>query len=111
MKTKIIIALVIFSASLSASAQTTAPTNAASTAKISTIKNDRTRIKQGVKSGELTKRETAKLKAETARVAMERKDYKQDGVISPLERKDLRKDKKQLSRNIYRQKHDRQERH
>jgi hypothetical protein len=93
--------MVIFSAS--ANAQTT-------TAKhVSTIKNDRQRIKQGVKSGELNKAETARLREQTKDLAQERKAYKLDG-ISTEERKDLRKDKKQLSRRIYRQKHDGQTR-
>lgn len=77
---------------------------------VSTIHNDSRRIRQGVKNDELTRKETVRLKAEEARLKMKRKDYKQDGIISPAERRDLRKDKKRLSRNIYRQKHDGQTR-
>ena len=100
MKLKSILALAIITIfSVNANAQT-ANTNRP----VSTIKNDRQRIKQGVKSGELTPAEASKLKAQTAELAKERKDYNVDG-ISPAERKDLRKDKKQLSRKIYRKKH------
>jgi hypothetical protein len=94
--------MVIFSASANAQTTTTAK-------HVSTIKNDRQRIKQGVKSGELNKAETARLREQTKDLAQERKAYKLDG-ISTEERKDLRKDKKQLSRRIYRQKHDGQTR-
>ena len=97
-------AFILIAAGYSASAQTS------SAAKISTLPNDKDRIHQGVKSGELTKAEAARLKEKEERLKMEKKDYKQDGVISPAERKDLRKDKKRLSKDIYRQKHDRQER-
>ncbi len=112
MKTKILMALAVFATTLTAAAQTTETSaTTVAPAKISSLGHDKTRIRQGVKSGELTRRETAALATQRSRVAMERKDYKQDGTISPLERKDLRKDKRQLSRNIYRQKHDAQVRH
>ena len=100
MKRKTILAIAIIAIfSANANAQT-----GSTKRPISTVKNDRQRIKQGVKSGELTPAEAAKLKAQTAELAKERKDYNVDG-ISPAERKDLRKDKKQLSRKIYRKKH------
>ncbi len=107
MNVKIILAIAIFSTvSYATSAQTS------TTAKpVSTIKNDRQRIRQGVKSGELTKAEATRLKAQTAKVNQERKEYKADGVVTPEERKDLRQDKKKLSRRIYKQKHDGQVRH
>jgi hypothetical protein len=107
MNVKTILAIVVFSAaSYATSAQTT------TTGKpVSTIKNDRQRIRQGVKSGELTKAEAARLKVQTAKVNQERKDYKADGVVTAEERKDLRQDKKRLSRRIYKQKHDGQVRH
>ena len=99
MNLKTIAAIAILSAaSYASSAQSTARP-------ASTLPNDNKRIHQGVKSGELTATERARLKAQEAKVWQERKDYRVDG-ISVAERKDLRKDKKRLSRNIYRQKHD-----
>ncbi len=95
--------MILTAASLSASAQT-------SVAKVSTLENDKDRIHQGVKSGELTKKEAVRLGTQTARVRQEQKEYREDGVITTAERKDLRKDKKRLSKNIYKQKHDRQDR-
>lgn len=110
MKAKIIIALAIFTSSaVAASAQTTDPAATTTTARaVSTLKNDRARIRQGVKSGELTKKETGKLAVEDAKVKQERKDAKADGTVTPAERKSLRQDKKKLSKNIYKQKHDAQ---
>ena len=110
MKAKIIIALAVFTSSaFAAAAQTADPVVATTTARpVSTLKNDRARVRQGVKSGELTKKETARLAVEGAKVKQERKDVKADGTVTPAERKGLRQDKKKLSRNIYKQKHDAQ---
>lgn len=100
MNLKTIAAIAMLSvASYAASAQSTAARPA------STLPNDNKRIHQGVKSGQLTATERARLKAQEANIRQERKDYRVDGV-SAAERKDLRMDKKRLSRNIYRQKHD-----
>jgi hypothetical protein len=105
MKVKSIVAIALFSAvSTTSFAQTTTTTTTAKP--VSTLKNDRQRIRQGVKSGELTKAEATRLKVQTAKVNQERKDYKADGVVTTEERKDLRQDKKKLSRRIYKQKHD-----
>lgn len=105
MKLKIIIALAVLSSSaISANAQTSPAARP-----VSTIKNDQRRVHQGVKSGELTRKEAARLKVQEARLAQERRNYKQDG-ISAAERADLRKDKKRVSKSIYRQKHDNQTR-
>jgi hypothetical protein len=107
MNVKIILAIGIFSSiSFTASAQTTTAAKP-----VSTIKNDEQRIRKGVKSGELTKIEAARLKKQTAKVNQERKEYKSDGVVTTEERTDLRHDKKKLNRRIYKQKHDGQVRH
>ena len=102
MNVKTILAVVVFSAiSATSFAQAVTTTN-----KVSTLKNDRARIKQGVQSGQLTVAEAARLKAQTKNLQEERKEIKADGVVTTEERKDCRKDKKQLSRRIYKQKHD-----
>jgi ABC-type transporter MlaC component len=112
MKAKIIIALAVFTSSaFAASAQTADPATTAATTTarpVSTLKHDRARVRQGVKSGELTKKETGKLAVQGAKVRQERKDVKADGTVTPDERKNLRQDKKKLSKNIYKQKHDAQ---
>ncbi len=95
---------------LSTAAYTSNAQTATSARRASTIKNDRQRIKQGVKSGELTKPEAARLAAQTAKLKNEKEAYKADGVVTREERKDLRKDQAKVSRRIYRQKHDGQTR-
>lgn len=105
MNFKTIAAIVVFStAAYTSKAQTTTTTQRP----VSTIKNDRARIRQGVKSGELTKAETVRLAAQTAKLKNEKEAYKSDGVVTAEERKDYRNDKKKVSRRIYRQKHDAQ---
>jgi len=66
------------------------------------------RIHQGVRSGELTPEERKKLGKEQQALRTEERASKADGIITPTERKDLHQDAKQLSRDIYRQKHDAQ---
>ena len=106
MNLKLIVAIAFFTASAyTSNAQTT------TTAKqVSTIKGDKQRIKQGVKSGELTPAETARLAAQTQKLKDEKEAYKADGVVTKEERKDFKQDKKKVSRSIYRQKHDGQTR-
>jgi hypothetical protein len=103
MNVKTIFVVAIFAVtSLNAAAQTSTVAKP-----VSSLKKDRQRINQGVRSGELTKVEAARLRAQKQDLQQEKKDYKLDG-ISAEERKDLRQDKKTLSKKIYRQKHDAQ---
>src|SRR6266849_1085387 len=65
------------------------------------------RIYQGVKSGELTLRETQKLEAGAARIAaLEAKDRRSGGGLSRKERAELERLLNEQSRDIYQQKHD-----
>ncbi len=73
---------------------------------VSTLKNDNRRIRQGVRSGELTNAEVVKLKKQERDIRKDKKEARQDGVVTPAERKEIRSDKRKLSRDIYRQKHD-----
>lgn len=69
------------------------------------------RIVEGVRSGELTRREAARLGAEQAHVRAEERRYRRDdGRLGPWERMDLRRDMNRASRDIHRQKHDAQAR-
>jgi hypothetical protein len=72
--------------------------------------NQRERIQQGVKSGELTRRETGRLAEEQRDVRQLERGYKSDGTLTDAERRDLQHEQNQASRDIYRQKHDEQER-
>jgi len=72
--------------------------------------NQEARIEQGVKSGELTKKEAARLKAGQARVAAKEAKAKEDGKVTAGERARLEHAQDKQSRRIAKQKHDKQER-
>ena len=69
------------------------------------------RIANGVKSGELTPRETRHLEMREAKIQHDKKAAKADGTITPEERKKLRREENRTSRAIERQKHDNQATH
>jgi hypothetical protein len=68
------------------------------------------RIHQGIRSGELTRNEARRLEAEQARIRTDERFYRADGKLTPRERGRLRKELRHSSHDIYRQKHDRQDR-
>ena len=68
------------------------------------------RIREGIRSGELTRREAGRLEAEQARIRVDERFARRDGYISPRERARLDRDLDRASRDIYRQKHDGQDR-
>lgn len=73
-------------------------------------KNEHHRIKQGVKSGELTKKETKNLVHGQKEIHQDVKAAKADGVVTKAERKDIRQDQRQESRKIFRKKHNKRDR-
>ena len=66
------------------------------------------RIAQGVKSGQLTPGETARLEHKEARLNRKIRDDRQDngGKLTPKERRQVNHQQNKLSRQIYRDKHD-----
>lgn len=70
----------------------------------------RQRIYQGVRSGELTARETRKLPREQAHIRRAEARAQADGTVTAQERRRLNRELNRSSRHIYRQKHDRQRR-
>lgn len=72
--------------------------------------NQHARIAQGVRSGELTRRETRKVAEEQRDIRQLERAYKSDGKLTGAERADLHHEQNQASRDIYRQKHDEQAR-
>src|SRR2546425_940674 len=70
--------------------------------------NQQNRIEQGLKSGELTTREAAKLEREEAKVERDQSRALQDGKLSPAEKARLAREQNKVSRDIYREKHDAQ---
>lgn len=71
--------------------------------------NQQERIEQGVKSGELTRRETLRLEKEEARIRTDEDLAKADGKITAEERERLNKELDKASHNIYEEKHDAEE--
>lgn len=70
--------------------------------------NQQARIQEGKQSGELTRREKRNLQLQQAKIQKDKKIAKSDGVVTPKERRQLNREQKHASRNIYRQKHDAQ---
>lgn len=69
------------------------------------------RIEEGVASGELNRREAARLERKHHRLQHEiRRDRRDDGRLDRCERRRIERQQDRLSRQIDRQKHDRQER-
>jgi hypothetical protein len=63
------------------------------------------RIEQGVRSGELTRKEARTLRREQREIRRMRRDFLSDGRLSKWERRTLAKARKQLSKRVYRLKH------
>lgn len=69
--------------------------------------NQEKRIEQGVKSGALTKRETARLEAGQEKVEKMEDKAKADGEVTRQERKRIHHEQNHQSRRIYDKKHNR----
>lgn len=63
------------------------------------------KITQGVKSGELTKKEAVKLRSQQKNIAQTKKAAKADGVVTKKERAIINQKQKAASGNINRKKH------
>lgn len=73
-------------------------------------RSDRSKIKQGVKSGELTKRETRTLIHQQRDIRRDVKDAKADGVVTARERRHIKVDRKKADASIYLKKHNKRDR-
>ena len=72
--------------------------------------SQRGRIAQGAASGELTRRETAGLRAQQRHINRTKKRAKADGVVTREEKRRINRKQNRASRNIRRQKNDGQSR-
>jgi len=72
------------------------------------LQNEQRRINAGSADGSLTARETQRLRRRETRFAQEEQRFKADGTFTPRERQKVVHDENQLSRQIYRQRHDAQ---
>ena len=66
------------------------------------------RIAEGVESGQLTPRETARLERQQAKIEADRKKAWADGTLTKQEKAKLTREQNRASRHIYREKHDAQ---
>ncbi len=73
--------------------------------------NQRDRIQQGVASGDLTRREAARLIGQQRDIRRTERRFAADGFVGPRERAMLHHQLDHASRNIYRQRHDAQRVH
>lgn len=65
------------------------------------------RIRRGIRSGSLNRRETARLARQQARIRAHERRAKADGVVTRRERARIQRQENRANRNIYRQKHNR----
>jgi len=72
--------------------------------------NQRDRIAQGVRSGELTRPETRRLITGERRLHRHERYARSDGIVTAGERARLERNADRMSARIYRQKHDPQSR-
>ena len=70
--------------------------------------NQEKRIEQGVKSGELTKKEAGRLEKRESKLQADKEKAQADGKVTKKERKQLNHEADRDSKAIYRQKHDAQ---
>jgi hypothetical protein len=112
MKTSHLLAAAVLALSGSAFAQTTAPVAPASPVATPNVAqrqaNQEKRIDQGVASGALTARETAKLDKRETKIEADKLAAKSDGKVTRAEHRKLHREQDRASAAIYRQKHDRQ---
>lgn len=67
--------------------------------------NQQSRIKHGVRHGQLTKHETRKLRMQQAKIRHYEYMAKADGRITPRERHILQHEQRKANKHIYRAKH------
>ena len=68
-------------------------------------KNQQERIKEGVKTGEVTRGEARRLEAQQGKIKADEMVAKSDGKVTNAERRQLKREQNRTSRNIYRKKH------
>ena len=71
-------------------------------------RNQQQRIAEGVASGRLTARESARLEAREAKIQHDKRVAKSDGEMTARERAKINRELNKTNTRIYNQKHDRQ---
>lgn len=70
-----------------------------------TQKSDKVKIVNGVKNGELTKRETRHLVHQERKINRDKKAARADGTVTTQEAAKIRREKERADASIYRKKH------
>lgn len=100
MKTKILFSAIIMALAIgNADAQTAARQ----------VKQHK-RIKQGVKSGEITRAEAINLRNGQKEIREDKREAKADGVVTPAEKQEIRQEQRKESRKIFRKKNNNRDR-
>lgn len=71
---------------------------------------DKKRVRQGVRSGELTRTEMSKLAHQQRDIKRDVREARADGEVTRCERREIRSDKKRQDATIYRLKHNNRDR-
>jgi hypothetical protein len=101
----------IFSSLIALSFAFTATSQTATPVVDAREQNQKARIKDGVKSGELTRVEATKARVDQAKIKRAEAKAKSDGVVTAGERAKLDAKQDRASKRIYKNKHDAQKRH
>jgi hypothetical protein len=90
--------------------EATTPTQSTKTPRINERQiRQQKRIREGVKSGELTKKETRRLEAGEAKIQSDKLEAKADGKVTKAERAKLTREQNRESKAIHRMKHNKAE--
>lgn len=68
------------------------------------------RIGEGIENGSLTAKEAGKIETKEAKLNKQENRFRSDGTVTQKEKAKVNREQNQLSRDIYKQKHDRQHR-
>ncbi len=106
---RIIIGMLLFIIGTTSSQKISAQSNRTPGIRHQQFKEQR-RIREGVATGELTRKESVRLQMQQAKIQHDKRFAKADGVVTPKERAILRSEQERASRNIFIEKHDMQHR-
>ena len=84
--------------------------SAAASAQTPRERFNRLRVRDGIRSGELTRPETRELRKDRVQYKMMERRAHRDGVVTPIEKRRLQKKRAENRRELFRYKHNRQRR-
>ena len=69
-------------------------------------RNDRWRIRSGIRSGQITRGEAQALRQRRREIQQERRTYRSDGTLTRAERREIRSDRRDYNRQIRNERRD-----